>query len=337
MTRINGWACCILVALRLVIGWHFLVEGLHKIHTHQLGKTSTNTPWTSEGFFREGYGPAAEWARHALHIDVGDFKERFATDGVRGELFDYKEQVERHYRLTPNQSLDTRNVMMKDLEGLEKWLAPDHATNSKKSVVWGTVELKSSIPDQLSELDAKAKAIREIEDSEKPAFNSDVDKSRLRSLKNEMRTIQTELGAALDGRLSTIKSNYLAAVENCLTDDQKRAGPLPEFASQSRVAMLDKMTMWSHVVLGGLLLVGLFSRLSSLLLALFLLSVTLIAPAVPWAPTPPGSTGHYLYINLYTIEMIALLALTFLPTGRWFGLDALFSRAPRSASPVARE
>jgi hypothetical protein len=56
---------------------------------------------------------------------------------------------------------------------------------------------------------------------------------------------------------------------------------------------------------------------------MFLLSITLIAPALPYAPAPPGAIGFYIYVNLYTIEMIALLALTFMPTGRWFGVDAL--------------
>src|SRR6185369_367070 len=68
MARVSGFACFFLVALRLAIGWHFAVEGVHKLRTHQIGKTSTNTPWSSEPFFREGYGPAAEWYRQMLGI-----------------------------------------------------------------------------------------------------------------------------------------------------------------------------------------------------------------------------------------------------------------------------
>lgn len=162
MKRINGWACFLLVSLRLVIGWHFFIEGAHKIQTHRIGKTATNTPWTSEGFFRAGYGPAAEWTRKVLSMD-------------------------------------------------------------------------------------------------EPA---------------------------------------------------------------SRIPTVDRIVMWSQLVLGLCLMAGLFSRMACLLLAAFLLHVTLVAPAIPGAPIPPAA-GHYLYINLYTIEMIALLALAALPTGRWFGMDAL--------------
>ncbi len=182
MMRINGWACFFLVTLRLVIGWHFFIEGVHKIHTHRIGKTSTNTPWSSEAFFRSGYGPLAPLSKQLTGLE--------AKSGVELE--------------TP----------------------PRHSVD---------------------------------------------------------------------------------------------------------IITLDKFTMWGLAICGGLLLLGLFCRSACFLLALFLLSVTLIAPAVPGAPTPPGSTGHYLYINLYTIEMISLLALTVLPTGKWFGVDALFVRRARPA------
>jgi uncharacterized membrane protein YphA (DoxX/SURF4 family) len=185
MTRLNIWACFFLVALRLAIGWHFFIEGLHKIHTHQVGLTATNTPWTSEGFFRAGYGPLAPFAKHLLQFEDRSVAESKSESGANG-----------------------------------------------------------------------------------------------------------------------------------------------------RIATLDKATMWGLTICGGLLMVGLFCRPMCFVLALFLLSVTLIAPAIPGTPQPTGGMGHYLYINLYTIEMIALLALTFLPTGRWFGLDALFVRSSKRATEI---
>jgi hypothetical protein len=41
--------------------------------------------------------------------------------------------------------------------------------------------------------------------------------------------------------------------------------------------------------------------------------------------------GHFLIVDMNVIEMFALLALATIPTGKWFGLDALFARrkAPR--------
>src|SRR5687768_10900883 len=62
-----------LVLLRLAIGWHFLFEGWHKVHTHQIGKDAeTNKPFTSEGYFREATGPLGPIVR----AQVGDLDEQ---------------------------------------------------------------------------------------------------------------------------------------------------------------------------------------------------------------------------------------------------------------------
>ncbi|MCS7045367.1 MAG: hypothetical protein NZO58_03320 [Gemmataceae bacterium] len=51
---INSVARWLLVGLRLTIGWHFLVEGLDKIHT---------PGWSSEAYLREATGPLAPYFR----------------------------------------------------------------------------------------------------------------------------------------------------------------------------------------------------------------------------------------------------------------------------------
>jgi hypothetical protein len=46
----------------------------------------------------------------------------------------------------------------------------------------------------------------------------------------------------------------------------------------------------------------------------------------PWLPVSPKAEGNYLFVNKNVIEMLALLVLATLPTGRWFGFDAILSR-----------
>ena len=46
-------------------------------------------------------------------------------------------------------------------------------------------------------------------------------------------------------------------------------------------------------------------------------------PPLPGWPESPRLEGHYVLINKTLIEVIALLALTFIPTGRWAGIDGL--------------
>src|SRR5437868_4290164 len=67
-TITNRWSLKVffLLALRLAIGWHFLFEGLQKVHSHYVGATETNRPFTSEVYFTAGEGPLARVMREKL-------------------------------------------------------------------------------------------------------------------------------------------------------------------------------------------------------------------------------------------------------------------------------
>jgi len=335
MTRINGWACFLLVALRLVIGWHFLIEGAYKIHTHRLGKTATNTPWSGEGFFREGYGPAAPVARNLLGMSEGNSLARLKVEGNQfppALAADWQALVERfatHYDLSPEQRKAAESVLDAQKSQTLAWLRGDTSSDIKRPVPWGVAELKLTVPQRIAEYQAKLRGIDDAYTVELPVFNKDVERARLRTVKADAARVLADLNADLDLQTAELKS----ALVKILTTEQTARGALPDGTPVRPIDRLDQATMWSHLVLGGCLLFGLFTRTASVLLALFLLGVTLVAPAVPFAPSAPGAVGHYLYINLYTIEMVALLALAALPTGQWFGLDALIAAVRRRPLP----
>jgi uncharacterized membrane protein YphA (DoxX/SURF4 family) len=342
MTRINGLACFFLVALRLAIGWHFLVEGVHKIESHREGKTSTNTPWTGEGFFREGAGPAAPLARHYLHLDDADALARLKADNhilpapVNAEWDDFFSRFVGHYELTEPQKVEAAAKLSEAKKTTADWLSGAFPTEVKKVVTWGAETVQQTVPARLAEYEAKANESADALARRLPAFNADVEKVRLRTLKTDATRILTDLLNDLDARGAEMKRS----IAEVLTPEQTEKGSVPDTAARKPIQWLDQATMWGHAALGACLLLGLFSRLASFLLAMFLLSVTLIAPALPYAPTPPGAIGFYLYVNLYVIEMIALLALACMPTGRWFGLDALLhylTHGPRRARPAVAD
>src|SRR5205814_977130 len=52
--------------LRLAIGWHFLFEGLHKIHSVYVGPSETSRPFTSEPYFAAAEGPLGPYMRKKL-------------------------------------------------------------------------------------------------------------------------------------------------------------------------------------------------------------------------------------------------------------------------------
>ena len=67
-TATNRWSLKVffLLALRLAIGWHFLFEGLHKIHSHYVGQSETSRPFSSEPYFAVGEGPLARVMRERI-------------------------------------------------------------------------------------------------------------------------------------------------------------------------------------------------------------------------------------------------------------------------------
>jgi uncharacterized membrane protein YphA (DoxX/SURF4 family) len=101
---------------------------------------------------------------------------------------------------------------------------------------------------------------------------------------------------------------------------------------------IDFLTVWGITILGGMLIVGLFTRTACVLAALFLALTYLSFPPFPWLAPPPQNEGSYLYVNKNLIELLALLVLATTASGRWLGLDAwihgLFGRREK---PKAEE
>jgi uncharacterized membrane protein YphA (DoxX/SURF4 family) len=251
---------------------------------------------------------------------------------VRNEWAPYLAKFTSHYGLSPDQAAAVQAAFESHRTSMTEWLNGQSHSTVSKSVAWGTAEVPQTLAARLADYEAKKQEIREIQQAEQTAFNKDVDRTRLRALKVESARILNDIVAEVDRRTAEMKTAVTAAA--ALTEEQKRAGPVPEPPTPLRpTEKIDKATMWMQAVLGGFLLVGLLTRVSSLALAGFLLQVVLIVPALPSASPPPGEMGHYLYVDMHVIEMVALLALSTIPTGKWFGLDALFSRTRVVRSP----
>ncbi len=127
------------------------------------------------------------------------------------------------------------------------------------------------------------------------------------------------------------RDDFKKEIATLLNEDEKKdyeeiilknAKVLPSTPGQ----LMDKVTMWFLVCVGTCLMAGLFTRLSCLMAAGFLVVTYLAHPAFPWYPLPPNTEGNPVFINKNVIECLALLALACMPTGRWLGLDALVLR-----------
>jgi uncharacterized membrane protein YphA (DoxX/SURF4 family) len=114
------------------------------------------------------------------------------------------------------------------------------------------------------------------------------------------------------------------------------APPPPKGWWWTPIGWIDVATMLLLLVTGGCLMLGLFTRTSCVLAALFLVVTYLLYPPFPWLPAPPNTEGNYLFVSKNLIELLALLCLATTRSGRWFGVDALLHwmfrrRAPKPA------
>lgn len=139
-----------------------------------------------------------------------------------------------------------------------------------------------------------------------------------------------QLRRSLVGPVQALDAELKTRATEMLSPAQLLKGPVPEPMTPMR--SIDLQTMWGLTILGVLLIAGLFTRLAALGATVLLMMFYLAAP--PWPGTPPEvGIEHNYVVNKVLIEATACLAFVFLPTGRWFGIDALLSllfyRRPR--------
>jgi uncharacterized membrane protein YphA (DoxX/SURF4 family) len=146
---------------------------------------------------------------------------------------------------------------------------------------------------------------------------------------NDTRAKAAEVAGPLKAMDTALKADAL----EMLTVAQLQRGPLP--APWTPLRIVDTVTIAGLTGLGGLLVLGLFSRFAALSAAFMVFGFYMAMPPWPGVPEAPGPE-HSFIVNKNMIEVLALLALGFMPTGRWFGLDAilarLFHRKPRPAA-----
>ncbi len=125
---------------------------------------------------------------------------------------------------------------------------------------------------------------------------------------------------ALVGPIKAMEKTLKEDAQKLLTRDQLARGPAPREVTPLTKA--SDMAMWGLLILGPLLLLGFCTRLAAVAGAVMLFSFYLVLPPWPGVPQPP-SPEHSFIVNKNLIEVIALLAIAFMPTGSWFGLDGI--------------
>lgn len=321
-TGTNRWQprVFLLLALRLAIGWHFLFEGLHKIHSHMVGPTDSNRPFTSEPYFAAAEGPLGEYMRKRYLGDVdGQIAARVTPkDGVSPAAFAKLSQAEQAAHC-PEPVAKELGEAIPDPAKAEKakadyarWVYGVDRRDAKVKFVSGDVPL--GVPARLEIIAVLRKQVDELAARDAAGLGAGYgyEMKRVQAAKADLRAAQSDLVADAD--------KFVGALKSGAGTDAATAAPAKP------IEMLDTITMWTITAVGACLLFGLLTPAACLVGAGFLLMTYLSHPTVPWLPLPPGTEGNPLFVNKNIIELLALLVIAAHPTGRWLGLDALLCR-----------
>jgi uncharacterized membrane protein YphA (DoxX/SURF4 family) len=339
-----------LVLLRLTIGWHFLVEGLEKLH---------DPNWSSEGYLREASGPLAptfrELAGDKVIAQLTLQDAQSFPSALEAEWQRYFDAFTSHYDFNEVQTAAAQAKFDKAKASTLAWMLQKRSVK-KISTQPPEYEVDWTIEDRLKEYKNRFQArLTEVEQSMpargegswKDWRNAKADLARWRGeLKKDLDAqtlaFKTSLAEMLkppvDKKKTPVKQKAPAeappeddpqkAFYESLSGDQKSKPPLVEplpraFNWRNQLDVADIVVKYGLVAVGVGLIAGCFTRLAAVVGAGLLLSFFLAMPPLPYLPESPKAEGHYLYVNKNIIEMFALLALAFLPTGRWAGLDGL--------------
>lgn len=382
-TAQNKWSCRVffLLALRLAIGWHFLFEGLHKVHTHLAGPSETNRVFSSAPYFKVAPGPIGAYMRKQFEdpeaviatrvkptqqITPAEFAKlstekqaEACPEPVAKELDAMKEQAEKAVRgeaekeekaandgeqkgLKDAKKADADKAKIKADADKARQLARKKAETAPDIALARITDAKADYARWVYGVDGRATKLKFIngEDARLTVPQRLAHIERVRQAEQTGKEWQAEgLGngngiaqkAAAEQRTDSVTAESdLAKDANAFVAELKKelngGEAVVEPPAASRGQLMDKVTMWFLVAVGGCLMAGLFTRLACVLGAGFLAMTYLAHPPFPWYPLPPNTEGNPLFINKNVIEGLALLALACMPTGRWLGLDALLSR-----------
>jgi uncharacterized membrane protein YphA (DoxX/SURF4 family) len=316
---INPMTKVFMILLRIAIGWHLLYEGYSKVSSTLDGKK----PFSAEMYLRQSTGPLRFYFRGL----VDDFHGLALLDAEKvGGVWDayLDEQTRKH-----GFSADAIKELKTSLEGLKGSLA-DHLREKAEDIAQYKEDVAAFEAQEQRPLPAWVeKPEREFLKPPLPAFEWEAHKKSQKKLDAKRAELTGPVLKWSDELIESValqlgpKGSKGSEVESNLSQASTPAVKADPILWKPQLQQINLTTMWGLAICGGLLVVGLFTRLAALggacLLALFYLSM----PPWPGLDPAPIAEGTYLIVNKNLVELIALLMLATSPAGVWGGLDSL--------------
>jgi uncharacterized membrane protein YphA (DoxX/SURF4 family) len=306
---LSTFAVLSLVLLRLVIGWHFLGEGLQKIE-YDPHDGEVRLDFSAAEFLKGAKGPIAEWY-HSNAPDGHGWQQLLATPRRN---IPPTETEPAHEAWSTKISADWRATLDKG-----KRLPGITGEQQKRAEDALKARLKQLSDYLAGEADAIAEYRHELWRLENWRDSPEAGEVPFVDQRIATKTVETSSQPAVWVReIEAMDQQYRDDLHRILTageGNESQANTARDALADpraSRLAFINVVTTIVTIAVGVCLLLGLFTRLASIVGALFLLGVILSQP--PWlseaAPTMPQ-----------VIEFTALLVLAGVGAGRWLGMD----------------
>jgi len=251
-----------LALLRLVLGWHFTMEGAKKLQ---------DPDFSSTGFLRAAKGPFA----NIYHGSIGDpdGAVRLSPEESRDRFEDFATAATSHYGYDEKQEADAQSAAERRVRELQFFLGAQD--------------------DDMKEFDRESKKLEE--------YRADQKRQAVAFSKKRDDDKEKELRAKLNGWIASadkIAKGFEEELYGIAKADQQSRGLLhiPSPAHNS----IDGVIPWLLTTVGILLLLGLLTPFAAFGGAMFLLSVIMSQP--PWVPgTDPVYYQSVEFVALLTV------------------------------------
>jgi uncharacterized membrane protein YphA (DoxX/SURF4 family) len=315
--QLGGFAILALVLLRLSTGWHFFSEGLEKIERDSTTGRYRVT-FSAAGFLSQAKGPLAD-VFHGLMPDGHGWQELLAVPHQNRPLTAEETKVAATHK--PYQDWTDRIVA--DWQAiLDKAAAVPVLTEDQIQQAKATFELRQQeLKDYLA---GESSAIAEYQHElwRLGEWRAKPEATSVPFQEERIAKKAAETSAAAKpwvAQVELLDQSYVADLREILKPEPQankttasaidRALTSPE---QARLNWVNLAATCLTIGVGTCLLLGLFTRLSALAGAVFLLSI--IATQPPWLATAEPTIYQ-------TVEIAGLLVLAGTGAGRWLGLD----------------
>jgi len=347
-----------IIALRLVVGFHFYKEGVNKLH---YGFDAQYFLKGAKGPFKDMFLSMTDDANGRMQLGITETLDKegktdflINNDRTLAVWDDFIEEATHYYAFGSPELIEKLEAEIKDYEKLASG-EDDSASRAQTQIA----ELQAQIDEIESQPQRVAEALQahqwELEDwvsanrvpvlawyntgGRLDGFERDgddrskvaLDVASLRGQVDKIQEDRTKEMAKWKAEVSAIWDSLESQISNMPFGKQvrKEALPLhrPYAQTNSRHALVNKIIPWFDITVGVLLILGLFTRWASLAAAVFLFSVLMTQPF--WVPG--AAPTHY-----QAIEMVACLVLFAVHAGRFGGLDYFLSLGRTDPEPALR-